>query len=148
MGDVNGDNRDDIVGFGIAGVTVALATGGGNFGPPSLALAAFGTSAAAGAWGTNSITPRRLGDVNGDGRADIVGFDESGVVFALGTPSGGFSRPMADIAAFGADFAAGGWSSNDALPRVLGDADGDLRDDVIAFGHGGVVVSTAVDLLI
>jgi FG-GAP-like repeat len=33
MADVNGDGLADIVGFGGAGVTVALATGGGNFGP-------------------------------------------------------------------------------------------------------------------
>ena len=28
--------------------------------------------------------PRLLGDINGDGRADIVGFGQSGVVVALG----------------------------------------------------------------
>ena len=50
LADVNRDGLADIVGLGIAGVTVALATGGGNFGPAILRLGQFGTSNSAGGW--------------------------------------------------------------------------------------------------
>jgi hypothetical protein len=39
---MNGDGKDDIVGFGTPGVYVALASGGGNFSDGFLALSAFG----------------------------------------------------------------------------------------------------------
>jgi hypothetical protein len=39
VADVNGDHMADIVGFGDAGVYVALATGGGSFGPLTFKLA-------------------------------------------------------------------------------------------------------------
>src|SRR3954468_20692631 len=41
---------------------------------PVLALNNFGAGAAAGGWFSQDQNPRLLGDVNGDGRADIVGF--------------------------------------------------------------------------
>jgi hypothetical protein len=43
----------DIVGFGESGVYVALATGGGSFGPSSSKLANFGPSA--GGWVNDTI---------------------------------------------------------------------------------------------
>ena len=46
--DLTGDGRADIVGFGDAGVWVALNQGNGTFGPPQLAVTNFGYSA--GGW--------------------------------------------------------------------------------------------------
>ena len=48
----------------------------------------FGTGAAAGGWASQDIYPRLLGDVNGDGRADIVGFGVAGAYTALGQADG------------------------------------------------------------
>jgi hypothetical protein len=53
----------------------------GSFQAPSFELAAFGP--AAGGWTSDDLYPRELADVNGDGRADIVGFGNAGVYVAL-----------------------------------------------------------------
>ena len=119
LADVNGDGMADIVGFGNAGVTVALATGGGNFGPSSLRSSEFGASNSAGGWSSNDLFPRILADVNGDRRADIVGFGNAGVTVALATGPGNFGPSSLRSSEFGASNSAGGWSSNDLFPRDL-----------------------------
>ncbi|WP_458094335.1 SdrD B-like domain-containing protein [Roseomonas sp. WA12] len=143
LADVNGDGRADIVGFSGAGVVVALATGDGGFGAPTLRLGAFGQGDIAGGWLSNDGYPRELADVNGDGRADIVGFSGAGVVVALATADGGFGAPTLRLGAFGQGDIAGGWLSNDGYPRELGDVNGDGRDDIVGFSGAGVVVALA-----
>jgi hypothetical protein len=78
LGDVNGDGRADIVGFGSAGVWTATAVGNGTFAPSQFVLAAFGSDPGAGSWHTASH-PRFVTDITGDGKADIVGFGDAGV---------------------------------------------------------------------
>ena len=74
LADVNGDGMADIVGFGHSGVYVSLATGNGHFAAPTFELAAFAPGA--GGWSSDDLYKRELADVNGDGRADIVGFGQ------------------------------------------------------------------------
>lgn len=76
LGDVTGDGRADLVGFGSAGVWTATSAGNGSFGPSQFVLAAFGSEA--GSWHTASH-PRFVTDITGDGKADIVGFGDAGV---------------------------------------------------------------------
>jgi hypothetical protein len=79
---VNGDGRDDIVGFGEDGVWTSLGTSSGGFGTPNFVLQSFARGA--GGWSSNNLYPRELGDTNGDGLGDIVGFGEDGVWLSPG----------------------------------------------------------------
>jgi glucose/arabinose dehydrogenase len=139
LADVNGDGRADIIGFSSAGVYESLATAGGHFAAPTFELAAFGTMA--GGWSSDNTYPRTLADVDGDGKADIVGFSQAGVYVSLATAGGHFAAPTFELAAFGAN--AGGWSSDDAYPRKLADVNGDSMADIVGFGSAGVYVSLA-----
>jgi serralysin len=137
LADVNGDNLADVVGFGNAGVYVALADGRGGFAAPRLALGAFG--AMAGGWGSQDKFPRYMADVNGDGRSDVVGFGNAGVYVALADGNGAFTTPFLASNSFGAT--AGGWTSNDRFPRSVVDVNGDGRADIVGFGSAGVYAS-------
>ena len=137
LADIDGDGRADIVGFGAAGVYVALGTAAGSFGAATLVLQNFGT--AAGGWSNTERYPRKLADVNGDDRADIVGFGEFGAIIALGNASGSFDQPVLALSNFGVS--AGGWYSNDRYPRELADANGDGLADIVGFGEFGVIIA-------
>ena len=141
VADVNGDGRGDLVGFGGAGVYVALGQSDGGFGATQLALNGFGTSDAGGGWSSDDRFPRVLADVNNDGRADIVGFAANGTYVALGQSDGSFGSMMLGIAGFGYADVGGGWSTADRYPRTLGDVNGDGVADIIGFGGDGTYVA-------
>ena len=144
VADVTGDGLGDIVGFGDAGVWISTGTGGGNFGTATLVLSGFGVSSTAGSWASDDVYPRRLADVNGDGRKDIVGFGDTGVYVALASGSGTtatFGATMVASGSYGASAAGGGWSSQDIYTRVLGDINADGRADIVGFGSEGVFYS-------
>lgn len=134
LGDVNGDNLDDVVGFGEDGVWVSLSTGSA-FTAPGFWLADFG---AISGW-RNDLHIRLLGDMNGDGLEDLVGFGGPGVLVALST-GGGFTAPTFWVEDFGA--LAGGWQVGQH-PRMLADVNGDGLQDVVGFADEGVWVSTS-----
>jgi Ca2+-binding RTX toxin-like protein len=143
VADVDGDGKADIVGFGSGGVYVALATNDGSFAQAALTFNGFGTSDAAGGWSSDNLYHRELADVNGDGKADIVGFGSNGVYVALATSGGSFAQATLAINAFGASEAAGGWTSQDAYPRHAADVNGDGMVDLVGFGASGVYVAFA-----
>jgi len=134
LADVNGDGRPDIVAFGSPGVSVAINTGSG-FRTSTRWLSEMGASSAAGSWNTTRHV-RFVMDVNGDGRADLVGIRASGVRVALSTGSG-FAPSTRWTAAFGTDR---GWRE-DVTPRKLVDMNGDGRPDIVGFGRKGVYVA-------
>jgi glucose/arabinose dehydrogenase len=143
LADVNGDHMADIVGFGSAGVYVALATGNGNFGTAAFSLNSFGAVNSAGGWSDDNLYHRDLADVNGDGKADIVGFGSSGVYVALATGNGNFAAATFVLNSFGAADSAGGWSNDNLYHRDVADVNGDGKADIVGFGGAGVYVAPA-----
>jgi hypothetical protein len=139
LGDVNGDGRDDIVGFAEDAIYVSLGQSNGTFGAHFVAKDDTMT-VNKGGWSSFNLYPRQLGDVNGDGRDDIVGFGYNGVFVSLGQSDGTFGAhfvPKDDTFTVN----RGGWSSFDLYPRQLGDVNGDGLDDVVGFAEDAVFVS-------
>jgi len=135
LADLRGNGRGDIVGFGDAGVYVALSNGDGTFGQVRFVLADFGEEA--GSWHVDKH-PRFVTDLTGNGHADIIGFGDAGVYIALGNGDGTFQQPRFVLADFG--FEAGGWRV-DKHVRLVADITGDGRMDIVGFGDAGVYIA-------
>ena len=133
LADVNGDGRADIVGFGYRGVSVAYSQGYASFSPVAVKVANFGQ--AQGWRGDRHL--RTLADVNGDRIQDVVGFGNAGVLVAHGRGNNTFEAPFLKVAGYGSDQ---GWTES-RYPRLLGDVNGDGREDVVGFGHSATYVS-------
>jgi hypothetical protein len=128
-GDVNGDGKDDIVTFAH-----------GNTGDVYVALS-NGTSFGAGQkwheWFAPGAEIGAVGDVNGDGKADIVAFTHNAagdVYVALST---------------GSSFAgtAVKWHEHFSITGeypALGDVDGDGKDDIITFTQGSAAAADVI----
>ena len=114
----------------------ALATAGLTVGAPAHAATSQPVFSYVQGWRVDQHV-RELADVNGDGRADVVGFGNSGVQVALGQSNGTFGTPRMSVRNFGT---AQGWS-NARHVRTLADVDGDRRDDIVGFGNAGVYVA-------
>ncbi|MTJ46694.1 VCBS repeat-containing protein [Dolichospermum sp. UHCC 0259] len=78
-----------------------------------------------GGWTTSDDYPRMLADVNGDGKADIVGFGGSSVLVSLSNGNGTFQNAISSSPG-GAGFTKnnGGWTNNNDYPRMLADVNG------------------------
>lgn len=135
IADLNGDGYADIVGFGQAGVLVSYGSAAGTFSGVSIAVANFGQAAG---WSSDNLFHRELADVNGDGRADIVGFGQAGTLVSLARADGTFGEPMLGTANFGT---AQGWTSQDGFARMVGDVNGDGKADIVGFGQAGTLVA-------
>ncbi len=134
LGDVTGDGKADVVGFGDTGVQVSVSTGS-RFREPVRWSSSFGRD---NGWSPD-LTPRYLVDMNGDGRLDIVGFRRDGVYVAHSTGSS-FTAPKKWSGSFGLDSSGAGWRV-DRDPRVVTDVDGDGRPDIVGFRQDGVYVA-------
>ena len=137
LADVNGDGLPDIVGFASKEVRIALNTGSG-FGRSIKSVAEFGHGVGQGGNGWRvDRHPRILADVNGDGRADIIGFGDTSTLVSLSTGAG-FAPPKQWAARFG--YNQGQWRV-DTDPRMLTDVNGDGKADIVAFGSSGAVTA-------
>jgi hypothetical protein len=134
LADVDGDGDDDIVGFGHYGVYVSRSFGD-SFEKPYLWNGSFGYASVAGGWRVE-MHPRMLGDVTGDGMADIVGFGGNYVYVSRSTGTG-FLPAERWVASYGYK---NGWRV-DQHPRFVEDMNGDGLADVVGFGGAGVFVS-------
>jgi phospholipase C len=123
----------DIIGFGNAGVYIARGNGDGSFQPTEFVVANLGYDAG---W-TVAEHPRFVIDLNGNGRADIIGFGNDGVWTAMNNGDGTFQPAQYILADFGVNQ---GWAV-EKHPRFVVDLDGDGKPDIIGFGNAGVYVA-------
>ena len=130
-GDFDGDGKDDLLAFGHYGALVARSTGSG-FAPAQMWLESFGYLHG---WRVQHV--RRVGDVNGDGKDDIVGFGQDSVQVALSTGTS-FAAPVA----WSSEFVPGngGWSAT-RNPRHVADVNGDGLADIVGFAEWGTLVA-------
>lgn len=133
---------DDVIAFGASGVLVSMgqdpATHGGQpFGQLYLAMGDFGTNQG---W-SNALTPRLIGDVNGDGVLDIVGFGSDNTFVALGSRDASGNLHFAvDAAKTIHDFGYNeGWDSKTTI-RQLADVSGTGHDSLVLSGAFGTHV--------
>ena len=133
LADVNGDGSADVVGFGYAGVWVALSNGVNGFEPITMWTTDYSYNQA---WRVD-MHPRMLADVNGDGNADVVGFGYNGVWVALSNGVNGFAPITMWTTNF--NYSGEGWRV-EMHPRMTGDVNGDGCADLIGFGYNGVWV--------
>jgi len=129
-GDVNGDGRDDIITFAHSNtgdVYVALSNG-----------SSFGAGQKWHEWFAPGAEIAAVGDVNGDGKDDIVTFTHNAagdvyVALSTGSSFAGTAVKWHDYFSIAGEFPA------------LGDVNGDGKDDIITFTQGP---NTASDVII
>ncbi len=155
--DVDGDGRDDIVGFGQNEVTVV--TNESTPGNIRFADAPVHWSDqwvnGNGGWATNrwasgeqryGINPRYIADVDGDGDKDIIGFSNYGACMGINrlAETGQYSPTDTTNCIAPFDLSSTEWnhdygSSREYFPRRIGDINNDGRMDVLGFSREHVV---------
>jgi hypothetical protein len=131
VADLDKDGLADIVGFGDAGVWIALRNPDGTFREPTPEpiLDNFGVQQ-----GWRVDHPRYIVDLNNDGYPDIIGFGDDGVWTALNNKNGGFNAPKFTPGLFGYNQ---GWRVDKHLRLVI-DLNNDGIADLIGIGDAGI----------
>ncbi|GFH61754.1 hypothetical protein CTEN210_18230 [Chaetoceros tenuissimus] len=112
---------------------VSYSNANGGFDAPKRVIDNFGTN---NGW-REDMHPRFVTDMNGDGKADIVGFGGADVFVAYSNGNG-FDAKIAVVSNF---FVYGsGWRVT-SHPRFLADVDRDRKKDIIGCYADGVYVS-------
>jgi YD repeat-containing protein len=137
--DLNSDGRGDFLRFAYDGTYVALSTADGDFSDKGRVVADFGTDT----YSNPSDYPRTLGDVNGDGVIDLIGFGKSSMQVALGRGDGTFE--LVSNLSFSSFSYNSGWRGSNHI-RSVADMNGDGRSDLVGFKDDGVYVALAKPL--
>jgi peptidoglycan/xylan/chitin deacetylase (PgdA/CDA1 family) len=138
--DLNGDGRADVCGRGMWGMRCALSKKENLFGPASWWSQGTDFSDLEG-WGVGArfYGTIRLGDVNGDRKADVCGRASWGIVCALSD-----GARFGPAVTWSPDFADLAWAPDEyAMTIDLGDVNGDGRADVCGRSSTGILCAIA-----
>ena len=137
LADVNGDGLADIVARGDRGIYVSLSTST-SFMQPSIWSTEFSDQGNIVWKGAQYSTSFQLGDVNGDGMADLIARGPKGILVSLSNGNG-FQQTSLWTASFSD---ASGWGNDVSNYGAihLGDVNGDGKADIIARANDGVHV--------
>ncbi len=131
--DVNGDGKADIIGFGANDIYVSLSNGHSfEKGKVWLSVGYANNDS----W-TNAKHVRTVKDVNGDGKADIIGFGENDIYVSL---SNGSSFEKGKIWLDEGFTYSDTWRTNRHV-RAVEDVNGDGKADIIGFGEKSIYIS-------
>ncbi len=141
MADVNADGYDDFIGVSIDGhIYTSINNGNLTFTTPTnKGGTAFRSSSG---WFSTSVRERVWpGDINGDGRADLMGISGNGnVYYSLANSSGGYSSEAHINVTNGF---AESWFSNNYNQRIwVADVNGDGYDDFIGVSIDGNIYTS------
>jgi hypothetical protein len=141
LSDVNGDGKDDIVGFANDGVYISLSNStatSASFLPMALAVSNFSKLQG---WVDQNIRPRFLADLNGDGKKDIIGFGYNSVYVSLSNCTATTVSYTTPFALYNNFTVEQGYLNQNVYPRFVADINGDGKDDIVAFGNQDVNAS-------
>jgi len=143
LGDIDGDKQADLCARGHEGVYCALSHGS-DFGPLKLFTQAAFEDASG--WGANRAAwgSIHLGDIDGDGRADLCGRIDTGMACALSTGQAFSGFRYVINTAFG-DGTGWGQASSGATIRLV-DFDADGHADVCGRSRSGLVCARSTGL--
>jgi hypothetical protein len=125
VADVNGDGKDDVIGMDRWGNWWAGITSGSGTNVKF-------TNVRVGAWGTIAgCRDVQVADLNGDGKADVIGMDSSGTWWAGITTGSGTNVKFTNVR-------LGSWNTPAGWQDVqVADVNGDGKDDVIGMDSSG-----------
>lgn len=149
--DMNNDKFKDIVGFSNGLVFVSINKKDNTFQDADIWTAGYGVfqdqTNIAKNFDNAFYKPIAIGDLDGDGYADIIGFNDNFTVVSKNMAGQKFDCPEY---IYGSGVNAGTkqlitgianiiyYPSQDAAPRYLANLDGDARKDIVAFNQFGV----------
>ncbi|MDB4976881.1 MAG: hypothetical protein JWN48_5222 [Myxococcaceae bacterium] len=132
--DLNRDGASDLCLRGVSGVSCALSDHAGSFVGVRLWTTEFSNG---GGWNRGKYgSTVRFPDVDGDGRSDVCGRGESGILCQLALPGGSFGRVVRWSTEFSDRL---GWDTSRYASLRYVDLNGDKRSDLCGRGKDGIL---------
>jgi Peptidase family M23/FG-GAP-like repeat len=136
--DINGDGKADLCGRGTAGFMCHLADGTGGLGPEKLLLALSNANGWADPF---NYATMRMGDIDGDGKADLCARHDQGIACWTSKNS-----PLSTVIEGPKWSDASGWNQTRFASTIrLLDFDGDGREDICGRNSEGIVCHRSIE---